>query len=186
MKIFINILVLSFLCFNSAFSQKYLKIVGIKNENIESVDILKYEKKYSDSISVISNLINLRNELYNIGFISASIDTIYSIKDTIYSNIYLGKKFRWGKINFDSVDSTVLKKLKVHQSNYKNKIVKLNDYNILAEKIVNYYESIGFPFVLCSLSNVDFNDSIISADCNVSKNQKYYIKSIILKGNAKI
>ncbi len=186
LRLVIYILIFVFFFVNNVFSQKYLKISVNENENIENFEFKKYEKKYSDSLAVISAISDFRNNLFLSGFLASSIDTISTIKDTICVNINIGKQYKWGSFNYNHSNISEFNTVNTTIKKLRNKIVNLNEYAYQLENIINYYEAIGYPFISAGFKNVSFNDSIIEADLFVEKNQKYFVKNILLKGNAKI
>ena len=56
----------------------------------------------------------------------------------------------------------------------------------IREKVLNYYEATGYPFVQVSMKNVQITDNFLSGDLWIDKGRLYTIDSIRIFGELKI
>ena len=69
---------------------------------------------------------------------------------------------------------------------FKNKKIDFTRLQQQQEKILNYYESNGYPFAEVSLENINISGDKIKGDLRVRKGPFYHIDSIRVYGKAKI
>ena len=68
----------------------------------------------------------------------------------------------------------------------KNGIITFQDYNLVAQKCIQYLENHGFPFAEIYLDSLQIQENSISAQLKIDKNSFIVFDSIIVKGDAKI
>ncbi|MEO8766266.1 MAG: hypothetical protein ABI416_18335 [Ginsengibacter sp.] len=120
------------------------------------------------------------------GFPAASVDTV--LYDTTFANVelYLGEQYKWAKINTDSVDSRILDATGWNTRQFKNKKIDFNRLQQQEERILNYYESNGYPFAEVSLENIAITGDKMQGNLTVKKGPFYHIDSIRTFGKVKI
>jgi len=143
-----------------------------------------YHQLRGDSSFIINKVHHLLSDLNQSGYLTASIDTLQWNKDTIIAQLYPGKKYYYGTINYSEVDKTIAEKIK-HPNQKGNELFHLAELLSLKEKILSAYENSGYPFVSLAFKPVYFEDSLIHLNLNVLKNNYYFIDSIIIKGDTK-
>ncbi|MFO7828207.1 MAG: POTRA domain-containing protein [Bacteroidales bacterium] len=146
----------------------------------------KYNSIEGDSLYIANKLVQLLNEFYAEGFLTASIDSVHFSADTVLAKIYRGKKYYSGEIVYMGQDGQVKEILEIN--NKKNKTGKFNLPEIFSirKEIISYYENSGYPFASLYFNPVRFNDSFIHLHLKINPNDYYFIDSIIVKGDAKI
>jgi outer membrane protein assembly factor BamA len=120
------------------------------------------------------------------GFPTASIDAVKFDSTSAKVSLYLGEEYKWVQINTDSVDHYLLDAIGWNARQFKNKIIDFSRLQQQEEKIINYYESNGYPFATVSLNNIEISGNKIKAGLVVSKGPLYHIDSIRVYGKAKI
>lgn len=120
------------------------------------------------------------------GFPAASIDSVMYDSTFADVSLYLGQQFKWAQINTDSIDSKLLDAIGWNERLFKNRKTDLISLQQQEERILNYYESNGYPFAEVSLENISISGEKIAGDLIVKKGIFYHIDSIRIFGKAKI
>jgi outer membrane protein assembly factor BamA len=120
------------------------------------------------------------------GFPGASVDSVVYDSTQAKVSLYLGDQYKWVEINTDSVDEKLLEATGWNARQFKNKTIDFTRLQQQEERILNYYESNGYPFAEVSLNNVQISDNKIKGDLQVNKGPLYHIDSIRVYGKAKI
>lgn len=145
-----------------------------------------YNSYKGDSSQIIIKLQNLIQDLQSNGYLSASIDTFSFDSMFVYAEIFQGKQFKWGSIEFKNIENELKRELGLQNKFNKNPIINLNNIQDIKNQLVTYYENSGYPFVNVFYDSIDIKDSIFYASVSVEKGDYYSIDSIIVKGSAKI
>ncbi len=124
--------------------------------------------------------------LVNMGFPTASVDSVRYDSTFATAKIYFGKKYTWARISTDSVDPYVLDQTGWHENQFENKEIDFVQLQSQQQKILEYYENSGYPFAAVSLKDIKIDDNRVSAQLNVNKGALYHIDSIHLFGKVKI
>ena len=124
--------------------------------------------------------------LMNMGFPTASVDSV--MYDTIFASvkIYLGKKYTWARISTDSIDPYVLDQTGWHENQFENKEMDFVRLQSQQKRILEYYENSGYPFAAVSLKDIQIDNDRVSAQLYVNKGALYHIDSIRVYGKVKI
>ncbi len=120
------------------------------------------------------------------GFPASSVDSVWYDSTSANVNLYLGEQFKWVQINTDSIDNKLLDAIGWNSRQFKNKKIDFTRLQQQQEKILNYYESNGYPFAEVSLENINISGDKIKGDLRVRKGPFYHIDSIRVYGKAKI
>ena len=124
--------------------------------------------------------------LKNMGFPTASVDSVRYDSTIAIVKIYFGKKYTWARISTDSVDSYVLDQIGWHENLFENKEMDFVRLQSQQQKILEYYENSGYPFAAVSLKDIKIDNDRLSAQLDVNKGALYHIDSIHLFGKVKI
>lgn len=162
------------------------KIDGKNVIETSIIDSLGYLKSHRDYISIKSEIDNLQNTLFNMGYIENEIKKIKKINDTTFqSQVHLKNKFKSLYIHFNKTD------IDFPTLNLVSKEV-FDDYFILnfpevenALSIINSEISKkGFPFSKLQLSDITIKDSSnLKAYLTIdASEEKRIINTIIIKG----
>ena len=164
-------------------SKQYeIRFISVDNSSNE---ILKpYSDFRGDSITVLNELKNLKNELHVQGYLSASIDSVKFDADKAIVHLFQGRKYIVGKIDYSGLENTALEALGLHGRQKKH----INIYQLADQKnkLVRHYENSGFPFAKAYFEPVDIKDSLFNASLQVAKGDYYAMDSMYIKGDVKI
>ena len=120
------------------------------------------------------------------GFPAVSIDSVTYDSTSANVDLYLGEQYKWAQINTDSIDEKLLEAISWNTKQFSNKKIDFPRLQQQEERILNYYESTGYPFAEVSLQNIAIDNDKITGDLRVNKGPFYHIDSIRVFGKAKI
>lgn len=189
MKIKVHIfLILIILVFISKVkSQDVLYKLKFETEENLCKEIIKsYDNIKTDSTEILNKLNDLINDFRLNGYWAASVDSLTFDSQYAYANLYQGKKYNWGNIDFSNLEKQAVEDLKLDQSNKRQYLVDINNLQLTKDEILEYYENSGYPFVRVYFDSIVMNDSIFDATLQIKKGSYYIIDSVIVKGEAKI
>ncbi len=146
---------------------------------------LKLQSVFDSREKALEYIGNLKSALGLKGYSNASIDSLHADSARASVFLYLGNKLQW-RLHLDSLSPVVRNEAGI--GNKKGEIL-VNDYNRVAgieNKILNYYENRGFPFVKLSREKSNINKEEISTFLKVDPGVLYHIDSIKIFGKGKI
>lgn len=167
----------------TSFGQKnmYLKIIGANDKQNKVIDSITYSKSFSNAKGVVDESNLFSNKLLKLGFLEQQIlesskqnDSTFLYRydiglKTNFIHIYIGEK-KSGEIEnlFDPKSDTL--KLPFQESeSFLNAIVKKLEVK-------------GFSMAKVKLVNVKNKDGFVTADLNISTEQKRQLNDIVING----
>lgn len=175
-NIFFLRLVLTFICVFAALyiqAQMYqLKIQYIDTSINNAKDTI--DTRYNGYAESIKAMEQTRWKWVESGFFTCSIDTFYTINDSIvHANIYIGKKYFLLHLENDNVPEPLLNIAKLDfKKDYAKPISLEKGIKKLSrsiEFILQHYENHGYPFASVQLSNINIIDSGVKAKITINK-----------------
>ena len=166
----------------SLHAQDTLKTITIISNERLPEQILKSKStlEYQNDVDLHKQLQTLLNDLYNLGYLSAHIDSFGNTTGHM-AFISLGDVYKWLQLSFVNFPEEDLIKLKLNDIDFNDKTISLSDYSSLRNKILEYYENNSYPFAELLLNNVIFSENVISADLFLNRNNRIVIDSIHIK-----
>lgn len=143
-------------------------------------DTLEHRINFLDRKSQQDTLINLIKSLSVSNYTPLKI--INDTTNRLESILQIGSRIMFQVFLADSI----VEKTKTSNLLKQDPSFSLNNYQILAERIVTYYENNGFPFVKVNPFPTLINDSLIHIALSVDLGPLVKYDSIDLKGNTKI
>jgi outer membrane protein assembly factor BamA len=173
---------------NNVFSQENYKVHYILSGKDTSYKIQQLGLKSIFESQAFAKLYidKLPETLLNKGFPTASVDSV--LYDSLFAQVkvYLGKKYQWLGISTDSIDQHVLDNTGWNDKQFTNREIDFKRLRFQQDKIIEYYENMGYPFAKVSLKNVEIINNKIKALLNVDKGILYHIDSIRVYGKVRI
>ena len=151
---------------------------------------VNYKKELPNAKLVDRELQAYLLNYYGNGYLAASFDS--TAKDSISTTAYLsvGSIYKWARLSKGNASEGVLSKIGFRDKLYNNKRFNYSDVRKLQEKLIEYYENHGYPFVSVKLDSIQFKSDkemeYLEGQISVTKNTLYNIDSILIKGEAKI
>ena len=108
-----------------------------------------------DSLSGLKATKELINQLHEDGYLLASADSMSVEADIFHSQIYVGERYQWGKINFLDEGKT--------RSELKNrKWIENTGAQFVFSKAIQHSNNNGFPFASVRMDSVVISNGIVS------------------------
>lgn len=126
--------------------------------------------------------------VYKQGYLLAYEIKRERLADTLkeISTLHLGEKIKWTYLKIADKDKSLLSKLKYDAREFSGKPVYYEKYLNLCEKIVAYYENLGYPFANVKLDSTTYAADGLRAKLVVDKFNYFKLDSIVVVGNAKL
>lgn len=192
-----NILIISFCCLISAnvsSQNNYHLIIHpagkdtslLQGSKLNTIQSLNLQTSFANKQLCTNYIFKLPAILTAKGYPTASVDSIFYDSISTHINLYLGEQYKWIEINTDSVDKKV-----VNETGWNNRLFDNNKINFFRlqnqqQKILNYYETRGYPFAAIKLDSITIEEDKIKAILKVDKGPLYLIDSIRVYGKVKI
>ncbi|WP_236778427.1 POTRA domain-containing protein [Pseudalgibacter alginicilyticus] len=170
-----------------AFCQNlHLKINGKSNDDIEILKKIDYKKKHINYTSITQEVNALQKQLYKIGYIENSLDTIDQINDsTFVATIQLKTKYNTIYIYYNKnvIEPSMIQFIsKTMHDNYF--VIDIENTESILTHLNSKLIEKGFPFSKLYLSQIEVKkNNQLKADLIIeSKTQKRLLNNIIIKG----
>jgi outer membrane protein assembly factor BamA len=158
-----------------------VKIVGDKRLEKEFGINFNYETQ--DSVSAMESLKGIRSLAIEKGYLTASFDKTYWVKDTLFADFYTDKSYSWATLKPGDVPDEYLTKARFREKIYRNQPLNPLAVQKLFDRLVSQAENNGFPFAQISLDSIEIDSNSLSAILHLEKNQYTTIDSVIIKGS---
>ena len=173
-------------CQQSTINKYQLHLKLVDKDTSFNARILSIQGSFANQpvcADYVNKLVNLLNTK---GYASASIDSVRF--DTSFAEVflYLGAKQNWVELVADSIDKKALYESGFIEKNFVGRPVNISQLQVIKERIVNYYEKIGYPFAGVLLDSVHLDDSVINGRLKIHTGPLYHIDSIRVHGKIKI
>lgn len=184
MKIKCPLLLLSCLLYLTlpAQEKKALTIEGLSSEI--KIDHAKFVSNLQTAQKEAEKVLQ---QLYDLSFLSASVDSITEKKEEFIFHLYQGKTYQWIKLSKGNLSELEASKIDLSSRLFLNRPFRPKQLTKLFERTINYFENNGYPFAAVSLDSIEFKENGgLSAALHVNRNTFYKIDSILVKGKSKI
>lgn len=120
------------------------------------------------------------------GFLAYAIDAIITPDSIQYCvNVYQGKQYKWGNINWD-VENDILTKTGLNPDKLTGLAADPIHIYSFYERVIGYYENNGYPFAAIQLKNIQSNNDSISGELHLEAGQQFVYDTIAVHGDAGI
>ena len=164
--------------------QLYINFTG--KDSFFKPATLKLETNFTNQAGCI-DYVNKLPTLLNIkGYPAASVDSV--IYDSAFCSVqlYLGIQYTFVKLHTDNIEQEALYISGFTGKAMVNKPVNMVQLETGKERILAYYEKLGYPFAAVFLDSIRMDDGGMAASLKVDKGPLYHIDSIRIKGKVKI
>lgn len=118
------------------------------------------------------------------GYITASVDSVHYDSSSAVIFLFLGRPYKWAKINTLPADEEVLQAIGWRQSSLTGfDFISLHK---MQQQILDYLEDNGHPFGKVYLDSIAINGDKVTATLKIDRGPIYKIDSIRVYGDAKI
>ena len=165
---------------------KYSLNIIISDDFKKSAKFSRYNREFTDSLSLKNELNNILIILQDEAYLNASFDSVLFNDTVVKAYLNPGNKYYWLNISFNRLDKTMLRRIGINERFFRNKSVYYNRYLTTTRKIVNWYENNGYPFISVYLDSISIINNNISAELKINLNNKILFDSLDVQGNINI
>lgn len=121
------------------------------------------------------------------GFLAASIDSI-ALHEQVYDIYYfIGRKYQWGTLSFDSIPAAYLVAANINPLQYTQRALNPKHIAQISERLLQYAENNGYPFAKVYLAQIKSPSTHnISAQVHIDRGSYRHIDTIIINCETKI
>lgn len=156
------------------FAILFISILPVYGQNssliIAQGDTLELHKKLNDSLDIA--------QTYQAkGYLEFHIDSVIRSNETSYFYAYVGQKYKWGNVVVKGESFLMEMPLKNFES---GNAINLTQLNSDAEKVINYFENNGYPFVQLNFENLTLREERIEGEILVYRGPYISLDSLEL------
>jgi outer membrane protein assembly factor BamA len=180
------IFVLFLLMLSSNAQTPYKLIIQSKDCSDSCVRALQLQTAFSNKISCLNYIQQLPTFLAAKGYISASVDSVYSDSTFAIIQLFVGKKYVWRSLTMSREVQAILSSSGHLPDSWSEVIFQPEKVQELYNNVLNACVNNGYPFAKVYLSNIQLENGEVTATLELEKGAEYFIDSIAIIGNAKI
>lgn len=98
---------------------------------------------------------NYTNQKISEGYIACSLDTALRKKDSVIYKVYLGRQYRWARLDISDVKTEIISQTSYRQKRFENTALDPISYLKLIEELLDEYANNGFPFCRLKLTDIE-------------------------------
>ncbi|MBX2931592.1 MAG: hypothetical protein KF781_06595 [Chitinophagaceae bacterium] len=144
------------------------------------------KQNFSDTISCEKYITQLPSLLQSKGYISAALDSIIKQNNHYTVYVFVGEKYIWKELKIKEQDKLILSAASIKQNIFYQKPFNPEVVKQVQEKLLDYFEIIGYPFASIGFDSLVIENKEVSAQLLINKGILYKMDSIKIIGNAKI
>ncbi|MGI8582978.1 MAG: hypothetical protein ACR2KX_12310 [Chitinophagaceae bacterium] len=157
-----------------------------QRSKLKTLQSLSLQTSFTDQLACTDYIFKLPKILTLKGYPAVSIDSVFSDSTSTHIKLYLGEQYKWIEINTDSIDKKLLNETGWNTKLYHNNKIDFSQLQTQQQKILNYYETNGYPFAAIQLDSIKIEEDNIKALLKINKGPLYHIDSIRVNGKVKI
>lgn len=161
----------------------FVKVNGNNNKINKNLD---FKTKFSSKKEALKQIDKLIFSLNRKGYLLAAYDTLINDSNSINVVINQNNLFKYANIKLGNLDQNVATKIGINEKIFTNKPLNYKEVTNSIEKIISYYENIGYPFTSVTLDSIKIEKNALNAVFKVQKNKLFIIDSIKIIGNANV
>ncbi len=138
---------------------------------------------YRSAFEIQHVLKSLVKDLYQEGYLSASVDSVIGDSAKMTAFIFLGPRFTISHLDVSEVDEDILSKTGFRDKLYTDRPLKPNMIGRFFDDALTYLENNGYPFATIRLDSIVAENNRVSAKVVVEKNKFITIDSIVILGD---
>ncbi|MDQ6814027.1 MAG: hypothetical protein M3040_09830 [Bacteroidota bacterium] len=175
-------------CFSSLIAQSNYKLVifPIDRDSSFSIGSIGIKTSFLSELDCSQYLGKLPALLQSKGYIASSVDSVTVTDQHTVVYLFLGEQYKYLNIRIREQDKSYLQQMGWDEKGFKKKPLRLEDYKIISDKLLDDFENSGYPFAKVFLDSVAIKGNEIAAVLNIDKGFPYHVDSIRMYGPAKI
>ena len=185
-KQYIFSFLLPFLCVVTEAQSIYLSIHPIDVSNKFITDSLHPKTQFANALQCKEYEQELPGLLQGQGYLTASVDSMATLKDTLNLTLFVGKKYIWHSIKVGEKDKPLWVQLGIKEDWYRSKPIDAAKIYAVENKLLDYFLTNGYPFATISFDSVRINNNLVDAHLSINKGIPYKLDSVRIIGSEKI
>ena len=157
-----------------------------QSAKLNSIQSLNLQTTFASRQLCTNYIFKLPEILTAKGFPAASVDSVFYDSASTHINLYLGEQYKWFEINTDSIEKKLLNETGWNERVFNNNRIDFAQLQSHQRKILEYYETHGYPFAAIKLDSIKIEEDKIKAQLKIDKGPLYHIDSIRVYGKVKI
>ncbi|KAA9340107.1 BamA/TamA family outer membrane protein [Adhaeribacter soli] len=146
----------------------------------------KFKREAPDSLSAVQVVRNLVLALQKDAYLTASADSFFLKKDTLFVDLYIGQPFKWVALKNGNLSEGLLQKSGFRERFYRNKPFNPDDFVKLQKRVVEYTENSGYPFASLKLDSVQITgNGEVQAIARLTRGPLITFDSVVVQGRTK-
>ena len=146
-------------------------------------EVFKDKISFNNKTEALLYVETLKRLFINVGYPTASIDSVALSDSTLEVVTYVGEKYDFIIRSSRNIDKQIFSSIGVNQENLYSVRFDYDQLQSLQKKILNYYENNGYPFASVYLDSIQIKQSHIDVMLNSDKGVYYTIDSIRIVGD---
>lgn len=142
----------------------------------------KYNDKPNDSLEAINVLKQLVQKFHEEGYLLARYSN-FKVDENYESDFEIGPQFEWLKLGLGNIDTELLKRARLKQSNFIGKPINPNQIAKLERSILSIAENQGFPFASIQYDSLNIDKNQLSAYINFTLGPEIKFDSVQVVNN---
>ena len=147
---------------------------------------LRLQEQFTTAAGCLEYAQQLPSLLAAKGYVAASADTIKQDSSSVTVQLFVGEKYTWSNLYADDKTWRVLSTLGYQQASFNNKPFDPDKINAVYNQLLDYYQTIGYPFASIHMDSMVFQNGLVSARLQINSGELYHIDSISIHGKARL
>ena len=155
-------------------------------DTIDVTASLGLQASFDDKVACSQYIFQLPQLLQKKGFVTASVDTVQMDSTVADVLVFLGKQYRWAKLNSSSIPPELLAATGYRDKNFQQQPMDFMAVQQLQQRLLDKLENTGYPFASIYLDSFELQAEGVSAVLKLDRGPLYKIDSIRVYGDVKI
>jgi len=120
------------------------------------------------------------------GFITGSVDSIFSDSTNASVIIFLGEQYKWARISTQPEYEEVFQAVRWNGNDLSGAVMDFKQLEDVQKRVLDYFEETGYPFAKTYLDSINIDGEKVNALLKINPGPLYKIDSIRVYGDAKV
>ena len=181
---FVSLSLFLFICLSTNAQLKYQLVVSTEMGAEEIVQKYKFNRTFSDSVQLKSEVTELVQLLQNEGYLLSYLVGLHFDQNQARAKIYVGQRFEWMGLSHGNIDDALFRRIGFQDKLYAGKPFKYPAVAKVQKQILDYAEQNGYPFANLKLDSLKINNNKFSSVFNFDPGPRITFDSIKVEGEA--
>ena len=128
----------------------------------------------------------LELRLQELGYLTASMDSLKLIDSSFHYHFYLGRTFVLKDLIIDRDDEAILQGSGFHPGYMADKILTQANLDFTKNKVLTHLADRGYPFATIGVDSIIIDDRHISSKLDIERNELITYDTILITGDARV